>query len=122
VNSGVWFFFGSLATIAVAAVLCGKNRAHGTYLSCVAILTAVGMVLVFSSLPPHYSRLEGALVTVLMYAPLGALYAFVPGYLVRRGATRKEILFTTFMITLVGFPIWFGHGLYVSCYVGHDCL
>lgn len=70
-NFGPWFFFGSLATVALTAVLCAKNRAHRTYLSCVAVLTVIGMLLIFSSLPPHYSRLGAALTTVVAYAPLG---------------------------------------------------
>ncbi len=121
-NFGPWFFLGSLVTIALTAVLCAKSRAHRAYLAGVAILTAIGTLLAFASLPPHHSRLGGALFVVVMYAPLGVLYAFVPGYLVRRGASRREILFTTFIMTLVGIPIWIGYALYVSCYTGHDCL
>jgi hypothetical protein len=98
------FLVGSLATVAISAVLCAKRRAHKAYLRCVAVLTAVGIALVFMTLPPHHTRLDGAIISVVMYAPLGVLYAFVPGYLVRRGAARKEIVFTTAIITLVGFP------------------
>jgi hypothetical protein len=115
------FLLGSLATVAATALLCAKQRAHKAYLACVAVLTAAGIALVFTSLPPHHSGLEGAILSVVMYAPLGALYGFVPGYLVRRGATRREILFTTAAVTLVGVPVWFGYALYVSCYLGHDC-
>jgi cytochrome bd-type quinol oxidase subunit 2 len=122
VNFGLWFLVGSLATIAIAATLCARRRAYRTYLACVAVLTVAGIVLVFASMPPHHSGLGAGVTSVVMYAPLGVMYGLVPGYLVRRAASRREVLFTTAVITIVGVPIWFGYALYVSCYVGHDCL
>ena len=109
-------------TIGAIAAFTGGRGAYKTYIACVSVLTLVGIVFSYTSIAPDYPRLRAAAVSVLMFVPLGTLYCFAPGLLVRRAASPGKILLATTLASIVGIPIWYVYVIVIACVVGHDCL
>ncbi len=55
-------------------------------------------------------------------APMAAGYALILGRLVRNAATSDSIAYSALAIHIVAAPISVFLALYLTCYVGHDCI
>jgi hypothetical protein len=109
--------------VGVIAVTCSQLQAYRSYLWCVAVPTVLCFVAALAlnlSASPHRLTLRAVLLYLAIFAPIGILYSFMPGLMVKRGAPTRSILSATAVTTAVGIPIWYGYCLLLVCSSG-DC-
>jgi|SRR5580658_3493293 hypothetical protein len=107
--------------VGLAASLCSRQRWYGLYLCLIGALTILGTAFGVISVPRGATLLSVGTETAL-FAPLGILYSVVPGLMVRRGSRPALIWVVTLLVSAGALPLWIFYGIYVLCYLGHDCL
>jgi hypothetical protein len=103
-----------------AAALCAKFGSYRTYVFYVSAVMLACIVLAEASSPTRSTR--DALSYILSIVPLGAVYLFALGTMVRRAAAPSDIIAVSLLLSIVAVPVWFVWTLQLACIIGHQCL
>ena len=113
------------ALIATPAILCvelRKPKAYFVFLACFCVFGAVIVALTQLLQTPHRIVPRDPLMLLLIFLPLGGLYAFFPGLDVLSAEPPRTILRSTVVASVVGGPLWYWYALWIACAMGASCI
>ena len=71
---------------------------------------------------PHRIVPSDPLMLLLIFLPLGVLYAFFPGLDVLSAELPRKILRSTVVASVIGGPLWYWYAMWVVCAMGSSCI
>ncbi|HEY0501886.1 MAG TPA: hypothetical protein VGD42_00195 [Lysobacter sp.] len=104
--------------LASAAIVLSPSRHVGKFFVVAFALWVIASTLSASTSSTVRTALAGAIWALSVIA----LYALFLGVLVAKGKGSRTILITAVALLLAQVPLSLFSGLYLACYVGHDCL
>jgi hypothetical protein len=118
----IWSVVVAAAIIATLGVMCSRRSAYPAYAATIVAMCLGAIVWFGLRAPANQSSPRWWLESLLLWAPLGAVYILVPGALVRRSATPAWIIASAVGVTVAAVPLWIFYMIFLSCYLGVDCL
>ena len=113
------------ALIAVPAILCvelRKPRAYFVFLASFCLFGSIIVSLTELVQTPHRIVPSDPLMLLLIFLPLGVLYAFFPGLDVLSAELPRKILRSTIVASVIGGPLWYWYAMWVVCAMGSSCI
>jgi|ERR1700722_6836988 hypothetical protein len=113
------------ALIAMPAILCvelRKPRAYFVFLACFCLFGSIIVSLTELVQTPHRIVPSDPLMLLLIFLPLGVLYAFFPGLDVLSAELPRKILRSTVVASVIGGPLWYWYAMWVVCAMGSSCI
>jgi hypothetical protein len=113
------------ALIAMPAILCvelRKPRAYFVFLACFCLFGSIIVSLTELVQTPHRIVPRDPLMLLLIFLPLGVLYAFFPGLDVLSAELPRKILRSTVVASVIGGPLWYWYAMWVVCAMGSSCI
>jgi hypothetical protein len=113
------------ALIAMPAILCvelRKPRAYFVFLACFCLFGSIIVSLTELVQTPHRIVPSDPLMLLLIFLPLGVLYAFFPGLDVLSAELPRKILRSTIVASVIGGPLWYWYAMWVVCAMGSSCI
>jgi uncharacterized membrane protein YhaH (DUF805 family) len=113
--------------VGVLGWLCAKRRRYWAFAVGVTLLGFVAAFFLHYEDAAFFAKSASrerlyAVFELLSVAPLALVFLFLPGLLVRRGASARSILATSVATSIVAMPVWLFYGLALGCGMGIDCL
>lgn len=107
-----------IGVLAGAAVWLGPSRAVGRF-----CLVALGLWIVASVLGAlNSSTSRGAWAGAAWALSVVVFYALFLGLLVAKGKGPRTVILTSTILLVLQLPFSLLSGLFIACYIGHDCL
>lgn len=105
--------------------LCARRQNYRVFVVGIVLLGLAAALLMHAAGGEESSPSRERLVVTsffLSVAPVVVLFLFVPGLMVRRGASLRAIVATSVATSIVASPFWMLHTIILICRMGIECL